>query len=140
MLVFEKINDLAVFPKKGTEGSAGFDLFCLGSGVIGPGCTKRIETGIRVQFPLGHFGLIKERSSVSISGVCTLAGVIDNDYRGELIIVVHNGGNEAYGYTHLQRLAQLIVLPYYTGSVDHGGPVDSTARGSSGFGSTNVGS
>ena len=136
MIEFSKINQAALIPARQTEGSAGFDLHSITPISIWPGEWQKIKTGISVKVPTGCVGLIKPRSSLAARhGLDVLAGVIDSDYRGELIVVLINHGSERYDVQTGDRVAQLVVTPIVTESIEVGS-LDETIRGSGGFGST----
>jgi dUTP pyrophosphatase len=133
---FSKINQAALIPARQTEGSAGFDLHALEPISIWPGEWQKIKTGISAKVPTGCVGLIKPRSSLAARyGLDVLAGVIDSDYRGELIVVMINFGSERYDVQTGERVAQLVVTPIVTESIEVAW-LDDTARGANGFGST----
>lgn len=140
-------------PVRGTVGSVGYDLFVSEDIVIphskvvamgtvglegqGVGCYNLptlVKTNTGVVLPPGCGALLKERSSVGKRGVCCLAGVIDNDYRGELRICVINHG-DAFAVKAGDRIAQLVVFQGFFGLSDDR-IVSSSERGTGGFGST----
>lgn len=136
MIEFSKINQAALIPARQTEGSAGFDLHTIAPISIWPDEWQRIKTGVAVKIPEGHVGIIKPRSSLAVRhGLDVLAGVIDSDYRGELVVVLINHGSERYDIQTGDRVAQLLVTQIVTASVEVGS-LDETMRGSGGFGST----
>ena len=98
-----------------------------------------VETGLHIEIPLNYVGLVKDRSSVASAGLHTMAGVIDSSYRGELKILILNVGDSDYTISIGQKIAQLVIVPIYTETVEL---VDSlemltdTDRGVEGFGST----
>lgn len=125
----------ATLPRRGTPESAGLDLFALEPQVLVPGVNK-VRTGIKVaEFPPDHFGLIKSRSSMSKLGIEVGAGVIDNDYRGEIIVMLNS--TTTYTIDPRRSIAQLIVMPYSDCTCVSVGEAIATARGEGGFGSTN---
>lgn len=138
-------------PVRGTQGSVGYDLFVSDRTVIphskvgtvdlagqGIGCLNRptlVKTNTGVALPPGCWGLLKERSSMGKRGIMCLAGVIDNDYRGELVICVVNFGDE-FVIEAGERLAQLIVSQCWFGDDSNMRVISTGERGSNGFGST----
>ena len=139
----KKLNDNAKLPAKGTKYSAGFDLYaCLESEVnIYPGSTLKIGTGIAVCIPDGYFGAIFARSGLaSKQGLrpANCVGVIDSDYRGELIIPLYNDSSEIRQLLPFERIAQLVILPYLDVEFTEVSELESTDRGLSGFGSTGL--
>jgi dUTP pyrophosphatase len=136
MIEFSKLNTDSLIPKRQTEGSAGFDLHAIENLSVWPGEWEKIKTGISAKIPAGCVGLIKPRSSLAVKcGINVLAGVIDSDYRGELIVVLINHSQTRFDVTAGDRIAQLLVTPVVTELVEVAW-LDDTARGSNGFGST----
>ena len=138
MIEFSKLVADATIPTRQTDGSAGFDLCSIENVEIQAGDWMRIRTGISLSIPEKHVGLIKPRSGLAVNyGLDVLAGVIDSDYRGELIVVLINFDNSPYYVSTGDRIAQLIVTPIVTDSIVVNW-MDDTERGSNGFGSTGV--
>ena len=136
MIEFSKLSQEAKIPVRQTEGSAGFDLHATVHLSVWPEEWMQIKTGIAVKIPEGCVGIIKPRSSLAVKhGINVLAGVIDSDYRGELIVVLINHGDERFDVSAGDRIAQLLVTPIITESVEVA-RLDDTARGVNGFGST----
>ena len=120
-------------------GDAGYDLFAVDGYAIGPGQRALLETGLHLEIPAGFVGLVKDRSSVAAAGLHTLAGVIDSAYRGELKILLVNLTDDAVHISAGQKIAQLLILPVSSPSVEYVDSLDdlsSTERGAGGFGST----
>lgn len=131
----------ARIPTYGTAYSAGADLYaCLEEAVtIAPGETKCIYTGIALEIPVGCAGLIYARSSMGTKrglAPANKVGVIDSDYRGELMVMLHNHGSEIQQICHGERIAQLVIAPVYTPGFVEASELSDTQRGSGGFGST----
>ncbi len=136
----KKLNRNANAPSYGSECAAGADLYaCLEAPVhIEPGCTEKIGTGIAIELPRGTAGLIYARSGLaSKKGLAPAnkVGVVDSDYRGEVIVALYNQSNTVQTVGHGDRIAQLIVTPYITASFTEG-ELSDTDRGEGGFGST----
>lgn len=126
-----------ILPRRSTSHAAGADLFASQEAVLAPGERKLIPTGIRVAIPSGHAGLIWPRSGLAVRhGLDTMAGVIDSDYRGEVLVLIINHGEESITVQAGDRIAQLLVqrveAPVFT-KVDE---LPATSRGEGGFGST----
>lgn len=137
---FKKLNQNAIVPKYGTPYAAGADLYaCEGKDVlVEPHQTVFIHTGIAVAVPDGMAGLIYARSGLASKRSLAPAnkvGVIDSDYRGEIIVSLHNHGDVAQIVADKERIAQLVIAPYYTADFVED-ELDDTARGANGFGST----
>ena len=126
-------------PKRQTEGSAGYDVHARTGYTIPCGGRTCVETGIAVRIPDGHVGFLKARSSMALQGIDVQGGVIDSDYTGEIKVILSNASpvNEYHVNAH-QRVAQLVVLPIFTGPVRPLACLSVTKRGDGGFGSTGV--
>ncbi len=137
----KKMRENAILPTYGSAGAAGADLYaCLDAEVtIEAGETKFIPTGIAVEIPEGYAGLVHARSSLgSKRGLAPAnkVGVIDSDYRGELMVALHNHGKQAQTIAHGERIAQMLIMPVLTPCYVETDTLSDTARGSGGFGST----
>ena len=137
----KKINEKAIIPTYGTTHAAGADLYaCIEEDVvINPGETKIIKTGIAVAIPTGYAGLIYARSGLALKrnlAPGNKVGVIDSDYRGELMVALHNHGNIAQTVEVNERIAQLVVTPFLKVEFDETDNLDETDRADGGFGST----
>ena len=135
----KKLVEDAVLPKYGTEFSAGADLVNAGGDVVvESGKTVIIHTGIAMEIPVGLVGLVYARSGLATKRSLAPAnkvGVIDSDYRGEIMVALHNHGTETQVVEKGERVAQIVIAPYVTATfVD--GDLDETERGAGGFGST----
>lgn len=136
------LNNLAKIPTRGSEEAAGWDLYAATDKdiTIAPHETVKIGTGIAVEIPSGLFGAIFARSGIATKqGLrpANAVGVIDSDYRGELIIALHNDSTEHQMVTAGSRIAQLVLIPYF--KINNFQIVDelsNTERGDGGFGST----
>lgn len=135
----KKLNEGAVLPKYGTEFSAGADLVNSGeSVVIESGETAIIHTGIAMEIPVGLVGLIYARSGLATKrglAPANKVGVIDSDYRGEIMVALHNHSSQAQVVEKGERVAQIVITPYVTATFVEG-DLDDTIRGEGGFGST----
>lgn len=100
----------APFPQRGTAESAGLDCFSTRPVFLRPGETQVIGLGFKIALPPGTWGLLKERSSMGCRGVFVLGGVIDADYRGELMALLHNVGKDIW-IVEEHQICQLIVMP-----------------------------
>ena len=120
------------------QGDAGFDLRAAETVTIPAGEQVLIPTGLRVAIPLGFVGLLRDRSSTALKRLYTHAGVIDAAYRGEIKVVVSNGGREQLLIEKGQRIAQMVVVPCLTQSSEAASleELGLTDRGGGGFGST----
>lgn len=137
----KKLDERAVVPTYGSEYAAGADLYaCLDSAVtIEPGATLLIHTGIAMELPMGLVGLIYARSGLASKrglAPANKVGVVDCDYRGEVMVALHNHGSVAQTVEHGERIAQLVIAPYITAVFETVDELSDTVRGEGGFGST----
>lgn len=141
---FKKLDERAIIPTYGTDKAAGMDLYaCLPENIpafISPGKNTKIGTGIAIEIPDGYFGAIFARSGLATKSALRPAncvGVIDSDYRGELIVALHNDSNKITRQVqHGERIAQLVLIPYVTAELIEVNNLEDTDRGDGGFGST----
>ena len=131
----------AVLPTYGTAGAAGADLYaCLDDAVtILPGQTTAIPTGIALEVPKGCAGLVFARSSMGVKrdlAPANKVGVIDSDYRGEILVMLHNHGGLERRVEPGERVAQLVITPVFTPGFREVEELSTTERGAGGFGST----
>ena len=137
----KKLNQNAIIPSYGTEYSAGADLYaCLNELVtINPGETAFIKTGLSIEIPAGYAGLVYARSGLSCKqglAPANKVGVIDADYRGEIMVALHNHSGEAKTVGYGDRIAQLVITPFLTANFIEADELSATVRGGGGFGST----
>ena len=136
---YTKLSTAAITPTRGTQGSAGLDLYAAQDVLVSSGASVMLSTGIAVEIPKGHVGLVAIRSSVGKSGVslANSVGVIDSDYRGEIkLCLVYTAGNGGHYVRKGQAIAQLIVMPVLPVELMQIDALSSTDRGTGGFGST----
>ena len=131
----------AKLPAYGSANAAGADLYALTDGpvTIAPGETVLIHTGIALAVPPGYAGLVYARSGMACKrglAPANKVGVIDADYRGEVMIYLHNHGSAPQVVEDGDRVAQLVITPYLTAQFTQADELDDTARGAGGFGST----
>jgi dUTP pyrophosphatase len=134
----------AVVPRYKTSGAAGMDLAaCLSSPLtLAPGGVARVPTGLQIALPAGHEGQVRPRSGLTARhGVTVLnaPGTIDEDYRGEVQVLLINHGSEAFTIESGDRIAQLVVAPVVRVEIEtvkNEAALGGTERGEGGFGST----
>ena len=136
-----KLKEGAITPSYSTPFAAGADLYsCMGSSVeIAAGETKMIHTGIAIQIPDGFVGLIYARSGIATKrglAPANKVGVIDSDYRGEIMVSIHNHSDKVQEIADKERVAQIVIAPYITADFEEVESLDDTIRGADGFGST----
>ena len=137
----KKIDERAVVPTYGTSYSAGADLYAIldGTTEIAPHTTKLIHTGISVEIPEGYCGLIFARSSMGAKrglAPANKVGVIDADYRGEVMVALHNHSELTATVEPGERIAQLAIVPFLKAEFEVADELSDTVRGAGGFGST----
>ncbi len=127
----------ASLPEYASAGAAGADLRASEPVEIAPGARAAVPTGVRLQIPPGHVGLVWPRSGLAVRhGIDTMAGVIDSDYRGEVRVVLVNHGEEPFRVARGDRVAQLLVQRVERAAFAASLAIDDTDRGAGGFGST----
>ena len=137
----KKLNENAILPKYGTPYSAGADLSLLpGESVtIVPHTTVLCHTGLAMEIPEGYMGLIFARSGLATKkglAPANKVGVIDSDYRGEVMVALFNHSREDFTLERGERIAQLVITPYLTAQFEETDALSDTQRGEGGFGST----
>lgn len=137
----QKLNENAKVPSYGTDFAAGADLYALTDGdlIIPPHETAFIHTGIVMEIPRGLVGLIYARSGIACKrglAPANKVGVIDSDYRGEIMVALHNHKKEAQTISNGERVAQIVLAPYITAQFETVDSLEETCRGAGGFGST----
>lgn len=138
-LKVKKLVKNAIVPTYATSYAAGMDLYSIDDATIKPGDTVVIHTGIAMEIPLNFVGLICARSGISIKNGIAPAnkvGVIDSDYRGEILVALHNHSNKEYTVNAGDRIAQMIISPYYMANISVVENLKSTDRDNGGLGST----
>ena len=139
-LKIKKLSDNAVIPTYGSEYAAGADLYsCEGELTFEPGETKLVHTGLAMEIPVGYVGLIYARSGIATKrglAPANKVGVIDSDYRGEIMVALHNHSNESQTIAASERIAQIVITPFLTVNYIESETLDETDRGVGGFGST----
>jgi dUTP pyrophosphatase len=137
----KKISDKAILPTYGSPYSAGSDLYaCTDEPVtIRPGETVLIKTGLAMAIPEDYAGLIYARSGLATKkglAPANKVGVVDADYRGEIMVPLHNHSRVPVTVEHGERIAQMVITPFLTAEYFLTDELDETERGEGGFGST----
>lgn len=137
----KRLSPMAKLPTYGTQEAAGADLYaCLNEAVtIEPGASAWISTGLALEIPKGCAGLIYARSGSACKrglAPANKVGVIDSDYRGEVVVVLHNHGSQPQTVEPGERIAQLVITPVLTPAYEEVKELSSSDRGTGGFGST----
>ena len=137
----KKLNENAKIPTYGSEYAAGADLYACTDGdtVILPGETKLIGTGLAIEVPLGYGAFIYARSGLASKhglAPANKVGVVDADYRGEIMVALHNHSSEAQTVLRGERIAQMVIAPFLTAEFCEVESLSDTQRGEGGFCST----
>lgn len=137
----KKLDPRAVVPTYGTEYSAGADLYALLDAplTIASGETVLVHTGLSAEIPEGYCGLVFARSGISVKrglAPANKVGVIDADYRGEIMVALHNHSELAQTVEPGERIAQLAIVPFLHAEYELADELSDTVRASGGFGST----
>lgn len=135
----KKTDPCAKLPSYGSEYAAGADLYAAAPVVVEPGKTAFVHTGIAIELPTGTVGLVYARSGLACKqdlAPANKVGVIDCDYRGEIMVALHNHGATPRKVEAGDRIAQLVIAPYYTATFCETDELSDTVRGAGGFGST----
>lgn len=136
-LKFMRLDPKAILPTRGSRDACGLDIYSIEKRIINSGKRIAIKTGLAVQVPSGHYGRVAPRSGIALrSGVDVLAGVIDSDYRGEVLCLLINLGDSDFEINVGDRIAQLIIEKIAILNPCWEEQLASSSRGSSGFGST----
>lgn len=137
----KKLRENAVVPTYGSEFAAGADLYAAieEAVTIEANETKLIPTGLAMEIPVGYAGLVYARSGLASKrglAPANKVGVIDSDYRGEVMVALHNHGTIEQTIEAGERIAQMVIAPYVTANFILSDSLDDTVRGEGGFGST----
>ena len=132
------MNDDAIIPTRASKGSAGLDLYSSIDANIDTNSIKKINTGIRVSLPKNSFGSIRDKSSLAAKGLLTIGGVIDNDYTGEIIVIM-TSLIEPIKIKKGQKIAQLIVSNISYPEIKKVKYLKDTERNNKGFGEMDIG-
>lgn len=135
----KRLDEKAVIPKRGSASAAGYDIYSIEEVSLPPGETKLIKTGLSMEIPENYFGGVFARSGLAVKeGIrpANCVAVIDSDYRGELMVPLHNDSKEERTITVGERIAQLVILPFLPVEFEEADSLSETDRGNGGFGST----
>ena len=141
LIKIKKLDKEAIIPKYGTDAAAGFDLYSLSNEeiLLEPHETVMIKTGLALEIPEGYAGFIFARSGLaSKKGLAPAnkVGVVDSDYRGEVMVALHNHTNINQTINAHERIAQMVIMPYIKASFIESEDLEESVRGEGGFGST----
>lgn len=141
VVAVKKLDENAVLPTYGSEFSAGADLYalCEEELVFAPNETKLVRTGLAMEIPEGYAGLIYARSGLASKrglAPANKVGVVDADYRGEVMVALHNHSGIEQRVAPKERIAQLVIAPFLKAEFSEAEELSDTVRGAGGFGST----
>jgi dUTP pyrophosphatase len=138
-LNIQRISKDIELPSYSQQGDAGIDLRSAEDITLKPNELRTIKSGIKIEIPPNHVGLIWDRSGLAAkNGLTCLAGVIDSNFRGEIGIVLKNLGNESIQIEKNMRIAQLLIQPIISANIEEVSQVDETKRNHDGFGSSGL--
>jgi dUTP pyrophosphatase len=138
-LKITKCHEAAIIPKYAHEGDAAFDFYSVEDVLLKVGEKKMVPTGIKMAIPENHVGLIWDRSGLAAkNGIHVMAGVIDSIYRGEILIILKNLGEEDFQVEKGMRIAQMLIQPVVTANLEEVESLDDTERAENNFGSTGL--
>lgn len=136
-LIVSKLSKDAIIPKRGSEYAAGLDLYSPISCTIQPLQRILVKLDIAIELPSGTFGHVLPRSGLALKyGIHIGAGVIDEDYRGNIGVLMFNFGSEPYTFFAGDRIAQLVVKSYERVDIIENDTLEESQRGDGGFGSS----
>jgi dUTP pyrophosphatase len=125
----------AKMPERAHETDAGLDLFANEAGWVAPGCAAIFNTGVHIEIPRGHVGLLTSKSGLMKKDI-TSRGTIDCGYTGSIKAVLFNHGSRGYHVNKGDKITQLVLLPMITPELELVDALEGTERGEAGFGST----
>ncbi|MBR2444535.1 MAG: dUTP diphosphatase [Clostridia bacterium] len=137
----KRLNERAIIPTYGSDYAAGADLYACTEGevTIDAGQTVLIKTGLALEVPVGYGAFIYARSGLASKrglAPANKVGVVDCDYRGEVMVALHNHSSISQTINHGERIAQMVIAPYITAEFEEVDELSETIRGAGGFGST----
>lgn len=138
--IVREANTIAI-PEYATPGSAGVDLCSTMYCMIKPGEQALISTGIKIAIPEGYEAQIRPRSGLALDKKITIPnspGTIDSDYRGEIMVLLKNEGEDPFTLRFGDRIAQMVFMPVVQADFEEVKTLDETQRGTGGFGSTGI--
>jgi dUTP pyrophosphatase len=139
-LPVRRLSDAATLPSRAHEGDAGLDLYAAEAATIAPGARVSVGTGVAVEIPEGHAGLVLPRSGLAARHGIALVnapGLIDAGYRGEVrVLLLNTDRDQAFDVSEGDRIAQLLITPFAPATPVEEGELTASARGDGGFGSS----
>ncbi len=135
-LRIKRLCDESKIPSYATLRAAGLDLYSMEDYSIRPGETHMFKTGIAMEIPEGYAGLIWDRSGLGSKEIHRFAGVVDDDYRGEVRVILHNNAKKKYDIKKGDRIAQMLIQEVEKVIIEDVDELSDTFRGEGGFGSS----
>ena len=136
-LLFKRLHAEARLPSRGSARAAGLDLCAVERVTLEAGARAAVRTGLAVAIPAGFYGRVAPRSGLAVRhGIDVLAGVVDSDYRGEILCALVNHGDAPFEIEPGARIAQLVIEAIATPEPAWAEDLEETQRGAGGFGST----
>jgi dUTP pyrophosphatase len=132
----KRLDERAKLPVRANPTDAGMDIFCLNGFSIFPEERLKVSTGIALEIPHGFYVKVAEKSGLASKGIEIKGGIIDEPYRGEIIVVMKNGSDSPIIFESGDKIAQLILSPVEYGVIVETNELSDTERGNGGFGST----
>lgn len=140
-LKIKRVDPDAKLPYRANKGDAGLDLFSIEEKVIEPGETALIRTGIQIELPEGTEAQVRPRSGLALKHSVTILnspGTIDQGYRGEINVILMNHGRELFQVEKQMRIAQMVIAPVLSVTLEEIDTLSASERGEGGFGSSGV--
>lgn len=135
----KRVNKHARIPFRASEKAAGFDLFSVENKILKSQNRILVDTGIQIELPDEHFGQVSGRSGLAVNqGIVVGGGIIDNDYRGNIYVLLFNLSEIDFEIHIGQRIGQILCLPFTCPQIIETDSLSSTVRNTSGFGSTGL--
>ena len=139
---FVKINPDAIIPDYAHDGDAGMDIYSVEDTVIEPNTLKKVSTGLLMQLPKGTEGQVRSKSGIAFKNsvfVLNSPGTVDENYRGEVCVLLYNLSKTPFEIKKGQKIAQLVINEVCYAKTKVVSSLDETSRGKGGFGSTGLG-
>ena len=131
------VDNGAHIPIRAHRTDAGLDLMCKKGGIIWPKCARTFDTGFHVELPPGTWGKVEGKSGLNVKhNVVSCGGTIDEGYIGSIKVKLYNLGWLPYRFKDGDKIAQLVIQPYFAPELEVVAKLQDTSRGSNGFGST----
>lgn len=131
-----KLDPGAYLPERAHKNDAGFDLRARENWYLGPGEHHAFDTGVHMEIPPGHAGVLIAKSGLNVRHGLTSTGLVDAGYTGSIVVSLQNNSGNGYMIREGDKISQVVLIPIYTPELELVSYLDDTERGSNGFGST----